>query len=187
MTGAAAPRASAQDGVAPAAPVAVAARVERAAQGARLVFDLSRGVEAHAFALENPDRIVVEAPQINFQVDGALGRAPLGGSGIVKAFRFGNYAADRSRIVIDLAAPAQVTKLASNPIAGRDASHFVIQLGRTDRATFHQLAQRGAAEEARAAAPAAPAAPTTDTDRPVVVIDPGHGGIDPGASGLNGV
>ena len=164
----------------PALPVAVGARLERAGQGARLTFDLSRTVEARAFVLENPDRVVVEAPQINFQMDPNLGRR--GDAGLVKAFRFGNYAADKSRIVIDLAGPAQVVKIATTAIAGRDAAHLTIQLGRAERASFHQAALQAATEQAPASA-ASPPRPA-DGSKPVVVIDPGHGGIDPGASGL---
>jgi N-acetylmuramoyl-L-alanine amidase len=168
-----------------AAPVAVGAHVERLPQGARLVFDLSRTVDARAFVLENPDRVVIEAPQINFQLDPALGNTRKFG-GLVKTFRFGAYAAGRSRIVIDLGGPAQVQKVAATAIAGRDAAHLVIQLVRADRASFHQAALQGAALGA-AAVPAAPVLPATGDAKPVVVIDPGHGGIDPGASGLGGL
>ena len=171
--------------VEPTATVAVGARLERAAGGARLTFDLSRAVEARAFVLENPDRVVIEAPPINFQIDPAVGRAGAA-AGLVKAFRFGTYTADRSRVVIDLAGPAQVTKIASVPIAGRDATHLTIQLGRTDRASFHQAALQAATGPDGAASPVPPRV-AGDGGKPVVVIDPGHGGIDPGASGIDGV
>lgn len=169
----------------PAPAVAVGVRLERAGGGARLTFDLSRSVETRAFVLENPDRVVIEAPPINFQIDPAAGRAATTGTSLVKAFRFGTYTADRSRVVVDLAGPAQVTQITSQPIAGRGATHLVIQLGRTDRASFHQAALQAAAGPDGVTGPVPP--PPARDSKPVVVIDPGHGGIDPGASGLNGV
>ncbi|MDX7952014.1 N-acetylmuramoyl-L-alanine amidase [Lichenihabitans sp. Uapishka_5] len=179
--------AAAQSGIATpfAGPMAVAARLDRTVQGARLTFDLSRAVAAKAFVLENPDRVVIEAPPINFQLDPALGAVK--GGGLVKAFRFGSYAADRSRIVIDLAGPAEVQTVATTNIAGREAARLSIQLGRTDRASFHQAALQGAAAQNRDDAAAAPVPRAAEGGKPVVMIDPGHGGIDPGASGIGGV
>lgn len=167
-------------------PVAVGVRLERLPQGARLLFDLSRVVDAKAFVLENPDRVVVDMPPVNFQIDPAVGDVGRAG-GLVKAFRFGAYRAGHARVVIDLAGPAEVRGVSATSIAGRDAAHLAIQLGRTDRSSFHAAALQGAASEAAAAGQTAPVVPVTSDTKPVVVIDPGHGGIDPGASGLNGL
>ena len=51
------------------APVAVGARLSQDANEAKLVFDLSRQVEARASALASPDRIVIDLPQVSFQVE----------------------------------------------------------------------------------------------------------------------
>src|SRR5574337_522297 len=84
--------------------VAVAARVAQDANAANLVFDLSQPDAARAYALANPDRIVVDLPAVNFRLDPAIGRiredAP-----IIRAFRFGALEAGKARIVIDLARP----------------------------------------------------------------------------------
>ena len=56
------------------APVAVGARLSQDENGAKLVFDLSRQVEASASALASPDRIVVDMPEVNFQLDPSVGR-----------------------------------------------------------------------------------------------------------------
>ncbi len=55
------------------APVAVGARLSQDENAAKLVFDLSRSVDATASALASPDRIVVDMPEVNFQLD-PLGR-----------------------------------------------------------------------------------------------------------------
>jgi N-acetylmuramoyl-L-alanine amidase len=180
----------AQQGVAPNAPspaqaVAVAARSERTSQGARLVFDLTHAVEARAFVLENPDRVVVETSTLAFQVDPRAGQPGPRGLGPVKAFRFGSFAPGRSRIVIDLGSPVRVARVASETIGGSAAAHLTIDLARADRADFHAAVVKAAALDTPA--PPAPAVSAPVGDKPVIVIDPGHGGIDPGATGLGGI
>ena len=85
--------------------MAVGARLSQDESAAKLVFDLSRPVEATASALASPDRIVVDMPEVNFQLDPSVGR--LGGArsnvSLVKGFRFGLLAPGKSRIVVDLA------------------------------------------------------------------------------------
>ncbi len=177
--------AGAGSGSAADAPVAVGARLERAGEATRLVFDLSAPVAASAYLLEGPDRVVVDLPRVDFRLDPAVGRPGRGTGGLVKSFRFGLFAPDRSRVVIDLAGPASLARVATASIAGGDPSRLAIELGRSDRATFHRDA-RPPTPVAAPPAPDAAAAVAKPGALPVVVIDPGHGGIDPGASG-NGV
>ncbi len=56
------------------APVAVGVRLSQDESAAKLVFDLSRSVDASASALASPDRIVVDMPEVNFQLDPSVGR-----------------------------------------------------------------------------------------------------------------
>ncbi len=170
-------------------PVAVAARLSEDGETAKLSFDLSGPAEASAHAMADPDRIVVDLSEVNFQLDPAVGRAaPRRPDGIVKAFRFGLFGPGKSRVVIDLAQPACVAKAATAPIArGSAASRLVIELKRCERNAF-----AAAARQAAAGAPSAPApreeiaAESSGAGPPVVVIDPGHGGVDGGAYGLGG-
>lgn len=170
-----------------AAAVAVEARVEADADRARLIFTLSKAVEARWMVLENPDRIVVDLPTINFQLPPDVGRRT---AGLVRGFRYGLFAPGRSRIVIDLVQPALPVRIGSESIGGVVAAEFVLELRRTDRAAFTR-----AAAAAREPAPSASTAlfsgrtttPRAGDDRPVVVIDPGHGGIDAGATGIGNV
>ena len=55
-------------------PVAVGVRLSQDENAAKLVFDLSRPVDASASALASPDRIVVDLPEVNFQLDPSAGR-----------------------------------------------------------------------------------------------------------------
>src|SRR5271166_6427668 len=161
-------------------PVAVGVRVSQDSGAAKLVFDLSRPVDASAFALTSPDRIVVDLPEVNFQLDPSVGRVgALGAASVVKSFRFGLLAAGKSRIVVDLAREACPTEVSTKPIVeGAPAARLTIELKPCDALTFAALV-RSAAVSAPGAAPAV--AP------PVIVLDPGHGGADSGARGLGGV
>lgn len=171
--------------LADAVPVAIRARLAQDAGKATLTFDLSRTVVASAFVLAAPARVIVDLPDVNFQVTPDAKR-DRHGQGLVQAFRFGVFAPGRSRIVIDLAGPARIVRAAAPPIARGLPARLVIELAATDRTSFARAAALAAeAEEARRRAAALPAA-TSLPQKPVVVIDPGHGGIDAGASSADG-
>ncbi|MDJ1156708.1 N-acetylmuramoyl-L-alanine amidase [Chelatococcus sp. SYSU_G07232] len=177
---------TAESSVAAALPtVAVAVETAIEAKSARLTFTLSRPVEAKAFLLERPDRVIVDLPEVNFQLPPDAGRQR---RGLVSSFRYGLFAPGRSRIVIDLAEPALVARAASTE-DGAVAS-LTIELTRTDRATYRKAALKPTAEPAEAPAAAPPSAVPVDAAaaaKPLIVLDPGHGGVDPGASGPGGV
>jgi N-acetylmuramoyl-L-alanine amidase len=162
-------------------PVAVGARLAQDGNAARLVFDLSLPVEAHVYALPSPDRIIVDLPEVNFQLDPSVGRdGVVNDAALVKAFRFGLLAPGKSRIVIDLARPACPTEVDTKPVVdGASASRLQIELRPCEAAAFAALGLAGA-PLAAGPDPASPA------PLPVIVLDPGHGGADGGARGLRG-
>jgi N-acetylmuramoyl-L-alanine amidase len=164
------------------APIAVAARLSQDENEATLVFDLSRSVEATASVLASPDRIVVETPQVNFQLDPSVGRVSALPNGfIVKSFRFGLLAPGRSRIVIDLARSACPAPVFAKPIVeGEPAARLTIELKPCDPSAFAMLARSSAVATASGGLAASPA-------QPIIVLDPGHGGVDGGARGLSGI
>jgi N-acetylmuramoyl-L-alanine amidase len=171
------------------APVAVAARLVEDAGKARLTFDLSAATQARAFAMSDPDRIIVDLPEVNFQIDPAVGRARQGGAlgSIVKSFRFGLLAPGKSRIVIDLAGPARVTRLSTQPIAADAApARLEIELARCEAGAFQKAVADAAAAAPSPQAPVSSQASATTDGPPVIVLDPGHGGVDSGAIGPGG-
>ncbi len=163
-------------------PVAVGVRVSQDSEAAKLVFDLSRSVDARAFALTSPDRIVVDLPEVNFQLDPSVGRVgALGAAQVVKSFRFGLLAPGKSQIVVDLAREACPAEVSTKPIVeGAPAARLIIELKTCDSLAFAALVRSAAVS-----APTANAAPAVAP--PVIVLDPGHGGADSGARGLGGV
>ena len=149
----------------------------------RLIVDLSRKVDVRAFTLANPYRVVMDMPQVTFQFPPKVGEA---GRGLIKAFRFGLVMQGGSRMVIDLARPAQVDMaFVLDPIHEQPA-RLVLHLTATDRESF----MRSLALESGAPQRSKPEAPVetkgNGDSRPLIVIDPGHGGIDNGTRAASG-
>jgi N-acetylmuramoyl-L-alanine amidase len=164
-------------------PVATDARLGGDDTQTRFVVDLSRKVDLHVFTLADPYRIVVDIPQVTFRLPPKAGET---GRGLIKAFRFGLVMPGGSRIVLDLVKPARIDKaFVVDPVEGAPA-RLVLDLVATDREGFLRktaLDQRFA----HAQAPPAREQQSSSSDaRPLVVLDPGHGGIDTGTKGPNG-
>ncbi|HEX2555365.1 MAG TPA: N-acetylmuramoyl-L-alanine amidase [Microvirga sp.] len=167
------------DALRPEAAPAIAAAVDLAVEAGRTRFTvtLSKPVTARAFPMERPDRIVLDLPEVTFHLPAEAGRAR---EGLVASFRYGLFAPGRSRVVIDLTQPAQVARLEVVPNPRDGSAQLVVEIARTDRETFRKAAAEAAAQAREASAAAIPG-PASDP-RPVIVLDPGHGGIDPGAA-----
>ena len=150
----------------------------------RFVVDLNRKIEVAAFTLADPYRVVIDLPQITFNLPAKAGEQS---RGLVKAFRYGLIMQGGSRIVIDTKGPVRLDKAFVLDAAEGQPARLVLDLVATDRASF----MRNIALENRPAHNAAnkpsEAPPKTDGDaRPLIVLDPGHGGIDNGTKGSGG-
>ncbi|GGK17738.1 N-acetylmuramoyl-L-alanine amidase [Salinarimonas ramus] len=164
--------------------VAIAAAIEEVGAETRLTFTLNAPVEARAFAIDRPQRIVLDLPAVNFQVPAEEAGAA---GGVVASMRWGLFAADRARVVIDLAAPARVVGTAL--VSRNDGAHLLTLTLAPVEATDFAAAVAADADAYGLASlrPAlAPEGALVDP-RPTIVIDPGHGGIDPGAIAQGGV
>ena len=168
---------------------AVDAHLEESAGQTVLSFDLTGPAHAGAHALKEPDRIVVDLPSVGFAIDPALGHDVPGkaGNSLIRSFRFGSFTPDASRVVIDLARPACVKSL-EDRVLGENAaaSQLRIVLIDCDRKAF-EASLSSDAPTPLAEPPAPAAADGTDQNLPLIVLDPGHGGIDGGAYGVDGV
>src|SRR3954467_10015203 len=167
-------------------PIASDARLAGDAKQTRFVLDLNKPISHRAFVLADPYRVVIDMSQVSFQLPSGVGAA---GKGLIKAFRYGLVMPGGSRIVFDLTGPAKIANSYVLEAANDQPSRLVLELAEVDRTTFVQSLAPEARPELRpaiadanaAAAPVpAPAAPTVADARPVVVIDPGHGGPDNG-------
>ncbi|MET3225423.1 N-acetylmuramoyl-L-alanine amidase [Bradyrhizobium japonicum] len=169
-------------------PIASAARLAGDGKQTRFILDIDRTVSFRAVTLADPYRVVVDVPQVNFQLPAGTGS---GGRGLVKAFRYGLVMPGGSRIVFDLTGPAKIANSYVLEAANGQPARLVLELEEVDRAAFVQsLAPENRPELRPAIADAPPATvpatagPETAQQkadgRPIVVIDPGHGGIDNG-------
>ncbi len=165
-------------------PAASAARIKQSGDRAKLIFELSAPLDATAFVLANPDRVIVDLPQTDFALDPASGEAadpPHRKAGLIVSFRFGQLAPGKSRIVIDLGAPALILRAACDKLDSDGHAPLVIELIKTDRRSFQAAVQRARTQLAALAQPKKAQKPEPESAKPVILIDPGHGGIDRGA------
>jgi N-acetylmuramoyl-L-alanine amidase len=175
-------------------PVASGARLAGDDKQTRFVLDLDQSIEVHAFPLADPYRVVVDIPQVTFRLPPGIGAV---GRGLVKAFRYGLVMPGGSRIVFDLTGPAKISNVSVLEAANGQPPRLVLELEDVDRTTFVQSLSPESRPELRpaiaavrdaplpvSAGPAGlerPAArPSPPDPRPVIVIDPGHGGPDNG-------
>ncbi|MCP1852321.1 N-acetylmuramoyl-L-alanine amidase [Bradyrhizobium sp. USDA 4541] len=170
-------------------PVASGARLAGDAKQTRFILDLDRKIEFRAFPLADPYRVVVDIPQVDFQLAAGTGSA---GRGLVKAFRYGLVMPGGSRIVFDLTGPVKIANSYVLDAANGQPPRLVLDFEEVDRTSFVQSlapasrpeSKPAISESTTATIPAVTSAalpPVAATDaRPLIVIDPGHGGIDNG-------
>lgn len=166
-------------------PVATGVRIgEHVGSVTRFVIDLSASVEHEVFLLADPYRVVVDLPEMGWQIDAA---SRVVGGGLVRGFRFGAYQSGTSRLVLDVSRPVRLHRVFMLPPQGTSGYRFVIDLKPTDRAEFMRAVAGRTARLVPGDHPqrAAPPLPKR-AERRVVVIDPGHGGADPGTIGTGG-
>ncbi len=150
----------------------------------RLTFDLTRAVEMRAFALADPYRVIIDLDEVNFHM------APRAAErrGLIRTFRFGLFAPGKSRIVVELAGPAIIERALT--IEGEEGRppRLHLDLVSTSADGFRRaIADRAVSNLARRGdretlGPRLSQRAEDDGGPPIVVIDPGHGGIDPGAT-----
>ena len=164
-------------------PVATEARLGGDEAQTRFVMDLSRKIDLHAFTLADPYRVVLDIPQVIFRLPPKSGEA---GRGLITAFRFGLVMQGGSRMVFDLTKPVRIERAFVIDAADGAPARLVLDLAATDRENFlRRIALDN--KVARSEVPAASAPePSSGDPRPLIVLDPGHGGIDNGTKAASG-
>ena len=157
-------------------------RVVGDAERTRFVVDLQKNPDYNVLRLADPHRLVIDLPEVTFpELD-----EPATGRGLISDYRYGLIAPGKARIVLDLAKPVTVVNTFVLDPAPPEPARLVVDLAPASEAEF----QAAATEDRRAARPPPPGPagpPLTNRTRPVVVLDPGHGGIDSGAKGKDGL
>ncbi len=138
--------------------------------------ELDRQATARTFFLSSPDRFVVDIANARWAMpQGSHGQGA--GQGVVRAYRFAPRPDGACRLVLDLAGPLSLLR---QELGTRRAPQLAFGLGAVTPVAFR---------------PAEPlkidgAAAARQSQRPLrrtIVVDPGHGGRDPGTIGVTGV
>ena len=172
-------------------PDVIDARVTSTADRARLIIDLSGPTEFAIASLDAPNRIAIDVKAFDLKI---LAPADVAGKGIVSSYTIEMAEKGRARTSLTLSAPAQVQQAYILDAVADQPARLVVDI---IPATQQEFEMKVAADLAASIANQGAPPPTQSTNpgthieaattRPLVVIDPGHGGVDNGASAPNGV
>ena len=140
---------------------------------------LSNGVPVEIFTLANPYRVIIDLPDVAFKLPPETGRAS---RGLIAVFRYGLFAEGKARIVIDTSGPVKIAQAGMTEVAKGMSLKIILEP--TDAESFGAgtgASRQSLGDPAPADEPAPAPQPVKPVGKPVIVIDPGHGGIDPGA------
>jgi len=172
-------------------PIVMGTRIGEHTDKTRFVVEVSDPITLRTFTLRNPNRVVVDMPAVQWHMDNAPRPS---GNGAIRAYRYGQFRSGNSRFVIDLNTPVAVAPVLIIPPSNGYGYRAVIDLTPATQDVFDKAAgwpedlrAREAAAEQLASLPPAPSATPQPVEKHVVVIDAGHGGIDSGTSGVNGL
>ncbi|MBS3848204.1 N-acetylmuramoyl-L-alanine amidase [Devosia sp. BSSL-BM10] len=191
----------AQEAVAPvSAPVGLPnvmdVRVTVTPERARLVIDLAAKTEFSLVSLSEPDRLAIDVRAATLTVPEPV--ATPSEEGVISEYRVEQAGPDRVRTTLMLSAPAQVQQayvldpFEDQParlvvdIIPASAGEFATNVAR-DLATAQDMAALGAVVPVTDSSTPAGGSELPIATRPLVVIDPGHGGIDSGAEAAGGI
>ena len=173
-------------------PEVLDARVSTTPERARLVLDLSGQTQFAIASLESPNRIAIDVKATGLDF---TEMSPVAGTGLVSSYTVEIAEAGRVRTELVLSETAQVQQAyILDPFADQPARLVVDVIPATPDQFKANVARDLAASQAAANAEKPADTPTApggsniaSATRPLVVIDPGHGGVDSGARSPGGV
>ena len=158
----------------------------------RIVIDSDKPLTFQTFSSQGGEaRIVVELPKVRWSLGGLTAESGQGdGEGLVQTYRYAHNSSSSSRLTLDLRSPSRLVRSFALPPAGDDP-HYRIVLDLRPIEPTPALTAKTSPERASAVRPspqaAAPRPAPDPSRRPLIVIDPGHGGRDPGAVSSSGL
>ncbi|MEI9931994.1 MAG: N-acetylmuramoyl-L-alanine amidase [Rhizomicrobium sp.] len=170
-------------------PVVMSARVIGSADRTRFVVELSDPLNLRTFTLNNPNRVVIDMPAVQWRLDEAL---RLTSHGAIHSYRYGLFRPGNARFVLDLNQAVSTSDPLIIPPGNGFGYRVVFDLVPISQSKFDQtvgwpadLKKQDAVAERQVSLPTQSAG--KNDARKTIVIDPGHGGIDSGTNGVNGL
>ncbi|MFO0998092.1 MAG: N-acetylmuramoyl-L-alanine amidase [Alphaproteobacteria bacterium] len=158
-------------------PVVVATRYGVHPDRTRFVVELNEPVAFTVFTLADPYRVVVELPDVAWQIPPDAGSR---GAGLIAGFRYGQFQPGITRIVIDLKAPARVKQAFTAPPEADRQYRLVVDLeATTGEAFLAELRQRAPPQAAAQAPPVVIQPPPAAAQPPPAVIQPPQAAVQP--------
>ncbi len=171
-------------------PQVVGVRAGVNAAATRFVLDVSEPVDYSIFTLDNPSRVVIDLPEIDWDIPAQSQQVS---AGLINGFRFGLFEPGRSRVVLDVSGPVSVKNAFILEPTASFGYRFVLDLVESDTPDGEDFIQEASLQVATTTfdvpvfdGPPMPGV-KPDPHKHVIVIDPGHGGVDPGAVGVTGI
>ena len=168
-------------------PVVTAVRIGDHGAMTRFVIEADEKLEFRIFTLASPYRVVIDLPEVAWRLLPGAGGT---GRGLIEGFRFGLFAPGKSRVVLDMRAPVGIKRSFMLDPADGHGYRVVLDLTKVSRKTYmEQVKVVKRSRDVAALAMRAPKGARPEKRRAgkrVIVIDPGHGGVDPGTTGYRG-
>ncbi|TDI58981.1 MAG: N-acetylmuramoyl-L-alanine amidase [Alphaproteobacteria bacterium] len=154
-------------------------RIGDHAKSTRFVLDMEKSVDFHLFMLADPYRVVVDLPSMDWNISpGDKQKA----AGLIQAYRYGIFQPGTSRLVLDVNGPVAVQKSFILEPTGPASYRLVIDLVKTNRKYFMANLGKPVVKPIEYSQPV----PIRRAGKKIIVIDPGHGGVDPGTISSKG-
>ena len=157
-------------------------RIGGEGKATRVVVESDAPLNYHVFLLSaGTYRVVLDLPRVRWSINGLTSEAGSGkGSGAVSGFRYAHNTAATSRLVLDLSGPAIVARdFALAPKTRAEHHRIVLDLEPTTADKFATAAVGDMSGPK-------PVAEQTSR-KPLIVVDAGHGGKDPGSMSKKGL
>src|SRR5262245_11519220 len=164
--------------VAPRGVAALSAEIAPERTRTRFALALTASVPYQIFTLPDPYRVIIDMPDVIFQLPTGAGQQ---GAGLIAAYRYGHFAPGKSRVVIDATGPVRVAGASSGPPGSNKSVRLTLDLVPTDANAFLTRVPPRPKEAVARREHAAGAGRAKADAKPQIVIDAGHGGVDPGA------
>ncbi len=171
--------------------------IKPTSKGEILTVELDSAAKHHVFVLKSPDRLVVDLPAFKWKVD--TQKIAKAGSHFIKRIRYARFDEDTSRVVLDMNEAVKFDEIHSKKkhikqfrLTAKDGSAPKRVEKETSSKSSSLWGRKNnkrrvptviVQDDNQRELPTSKARKPRATDKPLIVIDAGHGGKDPGARG----